>query len=167
MSSVERLVNRSIQSCSLMWLRLLYAPRSWRRDRRSLKCRSRGNVPPLSRMTGTQKKLLFGDELPESDEAGAEFLAGQLEQAVSFWFDEDSPLRRLTGAETCYCELPFHMMLSLEDESWGFLQERLDCREPFKAPSYSTVDKMLSQGIPFDLNTFPFRLRCVAQVTGK
>lgn len=37
-------------------------------------------------------------------------------------------------------------------------------REPFKAPSYSTVDKMLSHGIPFDLDTFPFRLRCVAQV---
>lgn len=40
-------------------------------------------------------------------------------------------------------------------------------REPFKAPSYSTVDKMLAQGIPFDLDTFPFRLRCVAQVPGK
>ena len=40
-------------------------------------------------------------------------------------------------------------------------------REPFKAPSYSTVDKMLSQGIPFELDTFPFRLRCVAQVPGK
>ncbi|MDE6590162.1 MAG: hypothetical protein K2K53_07455, partial [Oscillospiraceae bacterium] len=40
-------------------------------------------------------------------------------------------------------------------------------REPFKAPSYSTVDKMLSQGIPFDLDTFPFCLRCVAQVPGK
>lgn len=40
-------------------------------------------------------------------------------------------------------------------------------REPFKAPSYSTVDKMLAQGIPFDLNTFPFRLRCVAQIPGK
>ena len=40
-------------------------------------------------------------------------------------------------------------------------------RAPFKAPSYSTVDKMLSQGIPFDLDTFPFRLRCVAQVPGK
>ena len=40
-------------------------------------------------------------------------------------------------------------------------------REPFKAPSYSTVDKMLSLGIPFDLDTFPFRLRCVAQIPGK
>lgn len=40
-------------------------------------------------------------------------------------------------------------------------------REPFQAPSYSTVDKMLSQGIPFDLDTFPLRLRCVAQVPGK
>lgn len=39
--------------------------------------------------------------------------------------------------------------------------------ESFKAPSYSTVDKMLSQGIPFDLDTFPLRLRCVAQVPGK
>ena len=26
---------------------------------------------------------------------------------------------------------------------------------------------MLSQGIPFDLDTFPLRLRCVAQVPGK
>lgn len=40
-------------------------------------------------------------------------------------------------------------------------------QEPFKTPSYSTVDKMLAQGIPFDLDTFPFRLRCVAQVPGK
>ncbi len=40
-------------------------------------------------------------------------------------------------------------------------------RAPFKAPSYSTVDKMLSQGIPFDLDTFPFRPRRVAQVPGK
>lgn len=40
-------------------------------------------------------------------------------------------------------------------------------REPFKAPSYSTVDKMLSQGIPFDLDTFPFRLRCVARIPGE
>lgn len=40
-------------------------------------------------------------------------------------------------------------------------------QEPFKAPSYSTLDKMLSQGIPFDLDTFPFRLRCVARVPGK
>lgn len=40
-------------------------------------------------------------------------------------------------------------------------------REPFKAPSYSTVDKMLSQGIPFGWDTFPFRLCCVAQIPGK
>ena len=40
-------------------------------------------------------------------------------------------------------------------------------REPFKTPSYSTVDKMLSHGIPFDLDTFPFQLRCVAQIPGK
>lgn len=40
-------------------------------------------------------------------------------------------------------------------------------REPFQTPSYSTVNKMLSQGIPLDLDTFPFRLRCVAQVPGK
>lgn len=88
-------------------------------------------VPPLSRMTGTQKKLLFGSDLPESDGAGAERLAGQLEQAVSFWFDENSPLRRLTGTGTCYCELPFHLILTREDESWGFLRDRLDCREDF------------------------------------
>lgn len=91
----------------------------------------RETVPPLSRMTGTQKKLLFGSDLPESDGAGAERLAGQLEQAVSFWFDETSPLRRLTGAGTCYCELPFHLTLTREDESWGFLRDRLDCREDF------------------------------------
>ena len=40
-------------------------------------------------------------------------------------------------------------------------------REPFRAPSYSTVEKLLSQGIPLDLGTFPFRLRCVAQLPGK
>ena len=56
---------------------------------------------------------------------------GQLEQAISFWFDEHSPLRRLTGAGTCYCELPFHLVLSREDENWQFLRDRLDCREDF------------------------------------
>lgn len=40
-------------------------------------------------------------------------------------------------------------------------------REPFRAPSYSTVEKLLSYGIPLDLDTFPFRLRCVAQLPGK
>lgn len=35
---------------------------------------------------------------------------------------------------------------------------------PFHAPSYSAIDKQLKDGIPFDLHTFPFRLRCVAQV---
>lgn len=35
--------------------------------------------------------------------------------------------------------------------------------EPFKVPSYSTVDKLLKERIPFDLHTYPFRLRCVAQ----
>lgn len=35
---------------------------------------------------------------------------------------------------------------------------------PFRIPSYSTIEKQLKEGIPFDLNTFPFRLRCVAQV---
>lgn len=39
-------------------------------------------------------------------------------------------------------------------------------REPFRAPSYSTVEKLLSHGIPLDLGTFPFRLRCVAQLPG-
>lgn len=91
----------------------------------------RETILPLSRMTGIQKKLLFGSSLPEHDEAGAERLAGQLEQAISFWFDEHSPLRRLTGAGTCYCELPFHLVLSQEDENWQFLRDRLDCREDF------------------------------------
>lgn len=35
---------------------------------------------------------------------------------------------------------------------------------PFKAPSYSTVDKLLKQGFPAgDAGTFPFQLRCVAR----
>ncbi len=38
---------------------------------------------------------------------------------------------------------------------------------PFRAPSYFTIDKLLKSGVPFDLHTFPFRLRCVAQVKGK
>lgn len=38
---------------------------------------------------------------------------------------------------------------------------------PFRAPSYFTIDKLLKGGVPFDLHTFPFRLRCVAQVKGK
>jgi len=38
---------------------------------------------------------------------------------------------------------------------------------PFHAPSYSTVDKLLKERIPFDLHTFPFRLRCVAKTTNK
>ncbi len=38
---------------------------------------------------------------------------------------------------------------------------------PFRVPSYSTIDKLLANGIPFDLETFPFRLRCVARVPGK
>ena len=91
----------------------------------------RDTVPPLSCMTGTQKKLLFGNSLPESDEAGAERLAGQLEKVVSFWFDENSPLRRLAGEGTCYCELPFRLTLSQEDESWRFLRDRMDCQEDF------------------------------------
>lgn len=36
---------------------------------------------------------------------------------------------------------------------------------PFQAPTYSSVDKMLKEGVPFDLKTFPFQLRCVARVT--
>ena len=35
---------------------------------------------------------------------------------------------------------------------------------PFQAPSYSAVDKLLKDGVPFDLNTFPFRLQCVARI---
>ena len=43
----------------------------------------------------------------------------------------------------------------------------LDCTaRPFQAPSYSSVDKLLKDGVPFDLKTFPFQLRCVAQVKG-
>ena len=37
---------------------------------------------------------------------------------------------------------------------------------PFRAPSYSTIDKLLKEGVPFDLGTFPYCLRCVAQVPG-
>lgn len=39
--------------------------------------------------------------------------------------------------------------------------------EPFRTPGYSTVDKLLKAGIPFDLETFPCRLRCVARVPGR
>ena len=38
---------------------------------------------------------------------------------------------------------------------------------PFRTPSYSAVDKLLKEGLPFDLGTFPYRLRCVAQVPGE
>ena len=38
---------------------------------------------------------------------------------------------------------------------------------PFRAPSYSAIDKLLKMGIPFDLNTFPYRLKCVARVPGE
>lgn len=92
----------------------------------------RETVPPLSRMTKTQKELLFGNVPPKSDEAGFKLLAGQLEKAVSFWFDETSPIRRLTGTGTCYCELPFRLTLSPEGESWSFLRDRLDCRADFE-----------------------------------
>lgn len=34
---------------------------------------------------------------------------------------------------------------------------------PFRAPSYSTVDKILKDRLPVDLNTFPYRIRCVAK----
>lgn len=91
----------------------------------------RETVPPLSRMSGTQRKLLFGGETPESDEAGARVLAEKLERAVSFWFDPASPLRRLTGEGVCHCELPFSLPLSPEDALWPFIRERLDCREDF------------------------------------
>ena len=35
---------------------------------------------------------------------------------------------------------------------------------PLQPPTYSAVDKLLKDGVPFDLNTFPFRLRCMARV---
>lgn len=35
--------------------------------------------------------------------------------------------------------------------------------KPFQVPSYSTVDKLLKERIPFDLKTFPFQLKCVAK----
>ncbi len=35
---------------------------------------------------------------------------------------------------------------------------------PFQAPSYSAVDKLLKDEVPFDLDTFPFRLCCMARV---
>ena len=34
-----------------------------------------------------------------------------------------------------------------------------------EAPSYSALDKMLKQGVPEDLESFPFRLRCMVQDT--
>jgi len=34
---------------------------------------------------------------------------------------------------------------------------------PFRAPSYSTVDKILKDRLPIDLHTFPYRIRCVAK----
>lgn len=40
-------------------------------------------------------------------------------------------------------------------------------RRPFRAPCYAAVYKLLKEGIPFDLDTFPYRLRCVAQVPGR
>lgn len=40
-------------------------------------------------------------------------------------------------------------------------------RPPFRAPSYSTVDKLLKLGFPLDVKTFPYRLRCVAEEKGK
>ena len=36
-----------------------------------------------------------------------------------------------------------------------------------EAPTYSAMDKMLKQGVPFDLESFPFRLRCLVQEGGK
>ena len=36
---------------------------------------------------------------------------------------------------------------------------------PFQAPSYSTVHKLLKQVFALDLRTFPYALRCVAQVS--
>ena len=35
--------------------------------------------------------------------------------------------------------------------------------QPFQAPAYSSVDNLLKDGVPFDLKTFPFQLRCVAR----
>lgn len=35
---------------------------------------------------------------------------------------------------------------------------------PFQAPSYSAVDKLLKDEVPFDLDTFPFHLCCMARV---
>lgn len=84
------------------------------------------------------------------------------------------PIRVLEEGETPPAEA------WLEEDGLHILVETLDgqaparegvtlqaAREPFQVPSYSTVDKMLAQGIPFDLDTFPFRLRCVAQLPEK
>lgn len=38
--------------------------------------------------------------------------------------------------------------------------------QPFQTPSYSAVDKLLKDGVPFDLKVFPFRLQCMARVGG-
>lgn len=88
-------------------------------------------LPPLSRLTAAQKELLFGPEVPESDEAGRRVLGEKLERAAAFWFDAASPLRRLAEDGLCRCELPFHLLLSPEDETWSFIRERLDCPESF------------------------------------
>lgn len=91
----------------------------------------RETIPPLSRLTASQRELLFGPRVPESGEAGRRILAGKLEQAAAFWFDPASSLRRLAEEGLCRCELPFHLLLSPEDEAWLFIRERLDCREDF------------------------------------
>jgi len=57
-----------------------------------------------------------------------------------------------------------HVILELPDGTPVKGAARVEVTaEPLKVPSYSTVDKLLKERIPFDLHTYPFRLRCVAQ----
>jgi len=54
-------------------------------------------------------------------------------------------------------ETPEGKVLSKGEMGLEFTAERM------KAPSYSTVDKLLKERLPFNMDSFPFRLQCVAQ----
>ena len=60
-----------------------------------------------------------------------------------------------------------HLILKTKDGSiLSELPIDSECSDPdtAAAPSYSNVDKLLKSGVLFELNTFPYTLRCVAQV---
>lgn len=62
-----------------------------------------------------------------------------------------------------------HIILETpEGEKLGEAEADIEvCSQPFKAPSYATVDNLLRDGAAFDMESFPFRLRCVAQTRNK